>query len=147
MLFGPFAESESRIDSKLSTLSGEKDTEYRNSWVRLGKVGTESDGFGTQDLDANMELRHSAFSHAVSAVWPFEVRERVDGKHTPERDLIRCHQDLEEGERFESSDLRLERCCFLALLRVDTYLFRALWKELRLQRQVVSGQLPRHKLH
>ncbi len=63
---------------------------------------------------------------------PFEVREGMKGEHTPETDLIRCHQDLEEGERFESSDLSLERCCFLALLRVDTHLFRALWKELRL---------------
>ena len=54
------------------------------------------------------------------------------GKHTPKTDLIRCHQDFEEGERFESSDLSFERCCFLDLLRVDTLLFRALWKELRL---------------
>ena len=51
---------------------------------------------------------------------------------TPEKYLIRCHQELEEGERFESSDLRLERCCFLALLRIDTHLFRALWKDVRL---------------
>ena len=65
---GPVAESESRFDSKLSTLSGEKDTEPRNRWVRLGEVGTESNGFGTQDLEANMEFRHSAFLHAVSAV-------------------------------------------------------------------------------
>ena len=55
---GPVAESESRFDSKLSTLSGEKDTESRDSWVRLGKVGTESDGFWTQDLAANTEFRH-----------------------------------------------------------------------------------------
>ena len=58
---GPVAESESRFDSKLSTLSGEKDTESRESWVRLRKVGTESDGFWTQDFDANTEFRHSAF--------------------------------------------------------------------------------------
>ena len=70
----PVAESELRFDSSLSTLSGEKDTESRNSWVRLGKLGTESDGFGTQDLEANTEFRHSAFSRAVSAVHPFEVR-------------------------------------------------------------------------
>ena len=120
---GPVAESESRFDSKLSTLSGEKDTESRDSWVRLGKVGRESDGFWTQDLAANTECRHSAFSCAVSAVWPFEVREGMEGEHTPETDLIRCHQDLEEGERFESSVLRLERCYFLALLRVQTHLF------------------------
>ena len=64
----PVAESESRFDSKLSSLSGEKDTESRNSWVQLGKVGTESNGFGTQDLEANTEFRHSAFSCAVSSV-------------------------------------------------------------------------------
>ena len=71
---GPVAESESRFDSKLSTLSGEKDTEARDSWVRLGKVGTESDWFWTQDFDANTEFRHSALSCVVSAVQPFEVR-------------------------------------------------------------------------
>ena len=74
---GLIAESESRFDSMLSTLSEEKDTESRNSWVRLGKVGTESDRFWTQDLDAYTEFRHSAFSCAVSAVRPFEVREEM----------------------------------------------------------------------
>ena len=103
---GPVAESESRFDSKLSTLSGEKDTESRDSWVGLGKVGRESDGFWTQDLAANTEFRRSAFSRAVSAVRPFEVREGMEGEHTSETDLIRRHQDFEEGERFESSDLR-----------------------------------------
>ena len=86
-------------------------------------MGTESDGFGTQVLEANTEFRHSAFSRAVSAVRPFEIREWMEGEQTPETDFIRCHQDLEEAERFESSDLSLERCCFLALLRVDTHLF------------------------
>ena len=97
---GPVAESESRFDSKISTLTGEKDTESRDSWVRLGKVGPESDRFGTQDLEANTEFRHSAFSHVVLAVQPFGVRARMEGEHTPETDLIRRHQDLEEGERF-----------------------------------------------
>ena len=73
--------------------------------MRLGKVGSESDGFWTQDFDANTELRHSAFSCAVSAVGPFEVREGLEGEHTPQKDLIRCHQDFEEGERLENSDL------------------------------------------
>ena len=126
---GPVAESESTSVSTLSTLSGEKDTYSMHSWVRLGKLGTESDGFWTQDFDANTELRHSALSRAVSAVWPFEVREGMEGEQAPETHLIRCHQDLEMGESFESSDLRLGRCCFLALLRVDTHLFRALWNE------------------
>ena len=62
---GPVAESESRFDSNLSTLSGEKDTETRDSWVRLGKVGTESDGFRAQDLDANTEFRHSRHPHTT----------------------------------------------------------------------------------
>ena len=61
---GPVAESESRFDSKLSTLSGEKETESRDNCVRLGKVGIESDGFWTQDFDANTQFRHSAFSRA-----------------------------------------------------------------------------------
>ena len=73
---------------------------------QLGKVGTESDGFGTQDLEANTEFRHSAISCAVSAVQPFEVREGIRREPTPETDLISRHQDLEEGDRFESSDLR-----------------------------------------
>ena len=99
---GPVTESESMLDSKLSTLSDEKDTESRDSWVRLGKVVTESDGFRTRDFDANTEFRHLAFSRAVTAVRPFEVREGMEGEHTPETDLIRRHQDLEEGERVES---------------------------------------------
>ena len=56
--------------------------------MQLGKVGTEIDGFRTQDLDANTEFRHSAFSRAASAVQPFEVREGMEGEHTPETDLI-----------------------------------------------------------
>ena len=64
---GPVVESKTRFDSKLSTLSAQKDTESRDSWVRLGKVDRESDGFWAQDLAANTEFRHSAFSHAVSA--------------------------------------------------------------------------------
>ena len=91
--------------------------------MRLSKVGAESDGFRIQDLDANTEFRHSAFSRVVSAVRPFEVREGMEGEHTPEMVLTRHHQDLEEGDRFVSSDLRFKRCCFLALLRVDTHLF------------------------
>ena len=50
---GTVAESELRSASNLSTLSGEKDIESRNILVRLGKVGPESDWFGTQDLEAN----------------------------------------------------------------------------------------------
>ena len=86
---GPVAKSEWRFDSKLSTLSEEKDTETRDNWLRLGKVGSESDGFQTQDFEANTEFRHSAFSRAVSALRPFEGREGVEGKHTPETDLTR----------------------------------------------------------
>ena len=119
---GPVAESELRFDSKLSTLSEEKDTDSRDSWVRLGNVGTESHGFGTQDLETNTEFRHSAFSRAVSAVRPFEVSEGMEGEHTPETDLTLHHQDLEEGDRFDSPDLRFLRCCFLALLRGDKHL-------------------------
>ena len=80
--------------------------------MRLGKVGTKSDVFGTQDLEANTEFRHSAFSRAVSAVQPFELSEGMEGEHKPETDLTRCHQDLEEGDRFESTDLRLKKMLF-----------------------------------
>ena len=75
---GPVAESEFSFDSKISTLSGEKDTGSRNSWMRLCQVSSESDGFGTQDLEMNTEFRHSAFSGEVSAVQPFEVREGME---------------------------------------------------------------------
>ena len=44
----------------------------------------------------------------------------MERKHTPDTDFIKFPQDLEEGERFESSDLRLDICCFLVLMRVDT---------------------------
>ena len=40
-----------------------------------------------------------SFSRAVPAVRSFEVREGMEGEHTPETDLIVRHQDLEEGER------------------------------------------------
>ena len=82
---GPVAKSELRFDNKLSTLSGEKDTESRDSWVRVCKVGTESDGFWTQDLAANTEFRHSGFSRAVSAMRPFEVRVGMEGEYTRNR--------------------------------------------------------------
>ena len=56
----------------------------------LVQVVTESDGFGKQDLDANTEFRHSAFSCAVSAVRPFKERsEGMEGEHTLETDLTR----------------------------------------------------------
>ena len=85
-----------------------------------------------QDFEGNTELRRSAFSRAESAVVPFEVRKGMEGEHSPETALTRYHKVLEEGDKFESSFLRLDRCCFLALLRVDTYLLRALWNDLRL---------------
>ena len=75
----------------------------------LGKVGTESDWFRTQDLDANDEFRRSAFSRAVSAVRLFEVREGMEEEHTPETDLIRHHQDLEERERQRERERDRER--------------------------------------
>ena len=76
---------------------------------------------GTQDLEANTELRHLAFPRMESAGEPFEVTEGLEGEHTPETNLTRHHQVLEEVDKFESSILRLDRC-FVALLRVDTHL-------------------------
>ena len=119
----PVAESESRVERTFSTtFSGTKDTESRNSWVRLGRVDTKSERLGTHYLEANTELRHWAFSRKESTVVPFEERERMKGEHTPKKDSTRHHQVLEEEDKFESSFLSLDRCCFLALLRVDTRL-------------------------
>jgi len=61
-----------------------------------------------------------------SAVVPFEERKGMEREHTPETDLARCHQVLEEGNKFESSFLRLDACSFLSLLRVYTHLLSAL---------------------
>ena len=71
-------------------------------------MGTASEGFGTQDLEANTDLRHSAVSCAELAVVPFEVREGIEGEHTPKINFKRYHQFLEEGDKFESSFLRLD---------------------------------------
>ena len=62
----------------------------------------QREGLGTQDFETNTELRHSAFSRAETAVVPFEVREGLEGEHTPETDITRCHQVLEEGDKFKS---------------------------------------------
>ena len=56
----------------------------------------------------------------------------MEVEHTPEINLTRCHQVFEKEDKFESLFLRLDRCCFLDLLRADTYLLRALWNDLRL---------------
>ena len=55
------------------------------------------------------ESRHSAFSRAEPAVVPFEVREGMEGENTPETDLTRHHQVFEEGDKYESSFMRLDR--------------------------------------
>ena len=57
-----------------------------SSWVRLVRVGTESEGLGKQDLEANTELMRLAFSQAESAVLPFEEKEGMEVEHTPETD-------------------------------------------------------------
>ena len=41
-------------------------------------------------------------------------------------------QVLEEGNVFESLILRLDRCCFLDILRVYTHLLQTFWNTLRL---------------
>ena len=71
-------------------------------------MGTENEGLATQDVEANTELRHSAFSRVESTVVPFEEREGMEGEHTPETDLTRHHQVLEEGDKFESTILRFD---------------------------------------
>ena len=62
-------------------------------------MGTEREGFGTQDFEANTELRHSAFSQAESAVVPFEVRDIMEGEQTTETDLTRCQPPGLRGGR------------------------------------------------
>ena len=118
---GCVTESESRVARKLSTFTGAKDTYSRDSRVSEGRVGTESEVFGAQYLVVNMELRYSTFSQAESVWCYFEERKGMEEEHPPETDLTRCHHVLEEGDQFESSFLRLDRC-FLALLRVDPHL-------------------------
>ena len=70
--------------------------------MQLGKVGTESDGFRRQDFEVNTEFRHSAFSQAVSAVQPFEVRKGMDGGTYTRNRHNQMPQDLEEVDSFES---------------------------------------------
>ena len=63
---GPVAESESRFDSKLSTLSGEKDTVQE-------QLGTESDGFGTQAFEEEEEFHqsYSALYRVTTLIQPW----------------------------------------------------------------------------
>ena len=67
-----------------------------------------------------------------------------------ETDLTSRHQVLEEGDKFESSFLRLDRCCFLALLSRHTcrMIFGFLWSDLpsRMRMQVVLKLPPHHRI-
>ena len=65
-----------------------------------------------------------------SAVVLFEVKEGTERGHVPETDLTRCHQVLDVGDKLKSSIFRLDTCCFLAILTMDTHLLQALWQEL-----------------
>ena len=60
----------------------------------------KGEGLRTQDLEANTELRHSAFLRVESVVMAFEEREGMEGVHTPDIHLTRCHQVLKEGDKF-----------------------------------------------
>ena len=50
----------------------------------------------------------------------FEVRDRVEGENTPETDLKRHHQGLEERGLWESSALRFVKL-FSGLPQMDIY--------------------------
>ena len=85
---------------------------------------------GTQLLEANtVEVFGFLMSSQLLCMVPFEVWE---GMEVYTRDLTRCHQVCEGVYTFDSSVLRLARCCFLAFLRVDIHLFQALWNDLKL---------------
>ena len=58
-------------------------------------MGTESEGLGTQDMEANTELRYLAFSRKESPVMPLKEREGMEKEHIQETE--------EEGDEFESS--------------------------------------------
>ena len=69
----------------------------------------------------------------------FEVRDGMEEELTLETDLTRHHHVLKEGDKFERSFLRLDRC-FLALLRVNTHLVRAFRNDLKLPSVEVALQ-------
>ena len=70
-------------------------------------MGTECEGLEMQNLEANTELRHSAFSQAEIAVVTFEVRKGMEGEHSPDTDVTRHHQLLEEGDKFETVNFEI----------------------------------------
>ena len=147
---GPVAESESRVERIFAPFQVQKTQSP-------GAFGYEREGWVPRvrrwrhKIWKQTQLRHSAFLWMESAVEPFEEREGMEGEHTPETDFIKHYQILEESDKFENSFLRLDRCCFLALLRVwQTFwnALRCLWSNLpsRKIRQVVSERLPHHMI-
>ena len=115
MQSGPVAESESRVVRNFSTFSDAKDIIQE----QLGTTG--KDGYtegGVRDTIIWSKYIIDAFGLFTSGVGCGSIwSEERDGRGAfiPGMDLTRCHQVLEEGDDFESSFLRWDRCCFLAL--------------------------------
>ena len=86
------AESDSRVARNLSTFSGAKHRVHEQVGAIWVGVSTGSKRLRTPDFEVNTEMRHLEFSRAELAVVPFDVREGMEGKHTPETDLTRHHQ-------------------------------------------------------
>ena len=106
MPLGPIAEPESWVEQS-SPPSQVQKTQSTSSWGRRGRMGTECEGLEMQNLEANTELRHSAFSQAEIAVVTFEVRKGMEGEHPPDTDVTRHHQLLEEGDKFETVNFEI----------------------------------------
>ena len=94
---------------------------YREQWGLGHKIWNQTQNSGIRP------------SRERSRLWCLLKRGKgLEGRRTPETDLTLCHQVLEEGDKFESSFLRLDGCCFLALQKVGHTLVADVWNDLRL---------------
>ena len=79
MLFGPVAKSVSSIARNFFPFQLQKPQHSGAVGYNWEGFGTEREGLGTQDFEANTKLMHSAFSWVELAVVPLEVRKGVEG--------------------------------------------------------------------
>ena len=83
MLCGPVVESVEGCQKHLHHLRSNDKSPGAVGCFWVGWV-QRAGGMGTLDLEANTELRHSAFSQVKSTVVPCEVREGMEAEHTSE---------------------------------------------------------------